>query len=162
MYQYASIGRDIMIIHKYFKMFFKHELKKYQLNTAEAMVLLALYEQDGKTDEEILTTIHNGRVGKTQDQIIGELHYDKSVMARTMQSLENKGYILRNINPQDNRSYVFTLTEQATSFKPKLIAILRQWNDSLLADIDDLAALKRIMDKMAFNAHDCAAQKLLI
>lgn len=156
MYEYASIGRNIMIIHKYFKMFFKNELKKYHMNTAEAMVLLALYEHDGKTDEEILTAIHNGSVGKTQDQIIGELHYDKGVMARTMQSLENKGYILRNDNPHDNRSYIFTLTEEARCFKPKLIAILRQWNEGLLADIGDLDMLKQLMERMATNAHNCA------
>lgn len=151
MLKYASIGRNIFIVDKYFKLFFRNSLKNYDLNTAEGMVLLALFGQDGKNDMEILSAIHYGQFNKTQDQIIDELHYDKSVMARTMQSLENKGYVLRNDNPEDSRSYIFTITEKAQNFKPKLIEVLSEWNNLLLKDVENLEIVKSSLEKMCEN-----------
>ncbi|MEG0157602.1 MAG: hypothetical protein RR661_08135, partial [Anaerovoracaceae bacterium] len=87
------IGRVMLAYDKRFKLFMKQELARVPLNAAEGMVLLALYGHDGQTQEEILTEIHRESCGKTQEQLVSELHYDKSVMARTMQSLEGKGYI---------------------------------------------------------------------
>lgn len=152
MYGHTSIGRSILVIDKYFKMFFKKALKKYDLNAAEGMVLLVLLEQDGKTGTEIFNEIHEDIFGKSQDQIIDELHYDKGVMTRTMQSLESKGYVIRNNNPDDSRSFIFTLTHIAFTLKPDLIAILKEWNYILLKDIDHLDVVKKEIEKMSQNA----------
>jgi DNA-binding MarR family transcriptional regulator len=113
------IGRKMMIINKYFKIYLRNALKEYDLNAMEGMVLLVLYENNNHLDKDTFDKIHN-ILGKTQEQIISELHYDKSIMARTMQSLEKKGLLLRDDNPHDNRSYIFTLTEKAVAFKPCL------------------------------------------
>ncbi|MEF9951498.1 MAG: MarR family winged helix-turn-helix transcriptional regulator [Clostridium sp.] len=147
----ASIGKNIFVIDKYFKLHFKNELKKYSLNTAEGMVLLALYEGDKKTEGEILSSIHKCEMGMTQEQIIYELHYDKSVMARTMQSLENKGYVIRNPNPNDSRSFIFSLTNKAKEFRPTLINILRDWTSQLLNGIDNIDIVRDALSKMKDN-----------
>ncbi len=156
MLQYASIGRNISIANKYFKLFFKNALKKYGLNTAEAMALLMLYGQSQQVSDELLRAIHQDLPGKTQDQLVEELHYDKSVMTRTMQALESKGYVLREANPLDNRSYLFTLTEKAQAFKPQLIAILRQWTTGLLEQVENPEVVKQAMEQMAENARAMA------
>ncbi|MEG0480867.1 MAG: MarR family winged helix-turn-helix transcriptional regulator [Clostridium sp.] len=151
MNNYANIGKDIFVIDKYFKLHFKTELKKYSLNTAEGMVLLALYEGDMKTEGEIFLSIHKCNMGMTQEQIIDVIHYDKGVMARTMQSLENKGYVIRNQNPQDSRSFIFSLTSNAKEFKPTLINILKDWTIKLLSGIDNIDYIKDALSKMKDN-----------
>jgi len=140
---YASIGKDILIIDKYFKQYFKTALKKYNLNTAEGLVLLMLYDKKNFHDH-----------GRTPDEIVNELHYDKSVMTRTMQSLEQKGYLLRNPNPNDSRSFLFTLTEKAEIFKPHLIKHLIVWNNHFLQGIsqENLQIIQASFSIMIENA----------
>lgn len=155
---YHTIGRDIMAIDKYFKFYFKSALSGHHLNVAEGMVLLALYGRDGQTTEGILDDIHEVEMRKTQDQLIGELHYDKAAMTRTMQALEKKGLVLRSDNPLDSRSYLFSLTEQAKEFKEVLLTILRTWNDGILQELDGptIALLENSLDSMMQNARRLA------
>jgi DNA-binding MarR family transcriptional regulator len=151
----ACTGRNIMVIDKYFKLYFRRMLKEYDLNSAEGMVLLALFGSDGLTEKQILTTIHSDTGGQTQEQIIRELHYDKGVLTRTMQSLEEKEYVVRSKNPQDSRAYDFHLTEKAKAFRPKLMKILSQWHARLIEGIDEktLDLLDETLKTMAKNAN---------
>ncbi len=149
-----SIGRNNMIIEKYFKLFFKNGLKQYDLNTAEGMVLLLLLEKQAKPQHNTIEKMHKIIKGQTQDQMIDEIHYDKAVMTRTTQSLENKGYVVRSINPADSRSYIFSLTKKGEAFKPTLLNILKLWNDELQKGIDKskLDVTKETLSQMANNA----------
>ncbi|MBU3182138.1 MarR family winged helix-turn-helix transcriptional regulator [Clostridium psychrophilum] len=150
----ATIGCNILIIEKYFKSFLKGSLKNYELNTAEGMVLLALYGHNGQKDAQILKDSDINLVGTSQDQLIDELHYDKSVITRTMQSLEKKGYVIRKNNTEDTRSYFFKLTDKAFTFKQTLIEILKEWNEHILGDFDEsvLNLLDNMLAKVAKNA----------
>lgn len=138
------IGQDIFIINKYFKMYFKQALKQYRFNSAEALVLLALYDQMETTHAQLPS-------GFTQEQILAELHYHKSVMTRTMQSLETKEFVQRSEHPTDNRCHLFTLSEKAIAFMPKLIAILQAWNMILLKDVKHLDIVEEEIKKMTEN-----------
>ena len=144
MIKFATIGCNIIIIEKYFKLFLKGSLKHYELNTAEGMILLALYGFNEQIEE----------ANATQDQLIDELHYDKSVMTRSMKSLERKGYVLRKDNPKDSRSYIFNLTDKAFIFQQTLVEILKEWNDIILVNFDDsvLNLLDTMLLKVAKNA----------
>lgn len=155
--QHSSIGQNILVIDKYMKLYLKIALKPHNLNTAEGMVLLTLYCRDGRTGEEILSEIHgktNGKFGITQEQIIDELHYDKGFMTRTMQALESKGYVTRQDNNSDGRSYIFMLTKKANDFKPSLIELLRFWSDGILLGIDMqlVEVIDKALKQMAENA----------
>lgn len=152
MYYHESIGLNILVIDKYFKIYLKKSLKEYNLNTSEGLVLLILYKQLETLDKNLIE-IHNTELGKTQDQIIDELHYDKGVMTRAMKSLEEKNYVLRKDNPQDNRSYIFELTEEAICLKPHLLEILNKWHNIVLKDInkDMIKILKSQLSKMFQN-----------
>lgn len=154
MLEFASIDQNIVIIHKYFKQYFKNELKPYDLNAAEGMVLFMLFVQKDRADTGAGKSDHQETFGKTQEQIVDELHYDKSVMARTMQSLETKGYVLRNDNPQDSRSYIFTPTQAAMAFKPVLLSMIKRWHDSMLKDVEHLDVIKTAIKKMAVNVQE--------
>jgi Transcriptional regulators len=149
-----SIGRNNMIIEKYFKLFFKNSLKEYNFNTTEGIVLLLLMEKEARPQNDAIEKFHMLIDGQSQDQMIDEVHYDKAVMTRTMQSLETKGYVIRNVNPIDSRSYIFSLTKKAIDFKPILLNILKAWNDGLQNGIDKekLEIVNQALSKMAANA----------
>lgn len=147
-----ALGRDIFVIDKYFRIYFKHSLRQYDLSTTEAMVLLALYERGGSLMEDVFQDIHGQKLQKSQEQIISELQYDKAAMTRTMQSLEGKGFVIRWENPRDNRSYLFSATGKADAFKPVLIGLLRDWNQLLLNGVGDLEIVSGAIKRMADNA----------
>ncbi len=146
------LGKDIFVIDKYFKIYFRNALKPYGINASEAMVLLALYTKGGEMGNSIFDEIHRGKFGKTQEQIINDLHYDKGAMTRIMQSLEQCGLVIRKNNPGDSRSFVFHTTAKADAFKPRLIEILRKWNSSLLDGIEHADIIKEAVSKMSRNA----------
>ncbi len=154
MEQYASIGRNMNIADKYFRLYLRDALKPYHLNAAEGTVLLSLYGKNGATERQIFDSIHDHAVGYTQDKIIEELQYDRGVMTRTMKALEEKEYVLRIDNPTDNRSYIFSLTQKALDFKPILFGMLHEWKTRLLAGLDDdtLKILKDALEVIAKNA----------
>lgn len=152
---YSKIGRNIFIVDKYFRLFLKASLKSHDLNTAEGMVLLTLYGQNGQTSEQILRGIHHEDFSITQNQLIDDLHYDKGVMTRTMQSLEQKGFVQRADNPADSRSFVFYVTDKAFMFKPVLIGILRKWSDCILQDLD--VAVLKVLDEALMEMAEKAA-----
>jgi DNA-binding MarR family transcriptional regulator len=146
-----ALGRDIFVIDKYFRIYFKNALRQYDLNATEAMVLLALYER-GSLREDVFEDIHGHKLQKSQEQIISDLQYDKAAMTRTMQSLEGKGFVVRRENPIDNRSFLFSPTETADAFKPSLIGVLRDWNNILLNGVGDLEIVSGALRRMANNA----------
>lgn len=135
---YEYFGRNIIIIGKYFKLFLKENLKEYNLNSAEGLVLLSLY----------------GKNNRTLDEITQELQFDKGVMTRTMKSLENKGYVVRHKNPDDSRSFIFCLTDKSIEFKPSLVLILKEWTELLFNNIDEksIEFINELVIKMKENA----------
>lgn len=154
MEQYASIGRNMNIADKYFRMYLRDALKKHDLNTAEGTVLLSLYGKNKTTESQIFDAIHIHTTWHTQDQLIDELQYDRGVMTRTMKALEEKEYVLRSDNPDDCRSYIFSLTKKALDFKPILVGMLYEWNACLLEGIDanTLKIVENALEVMAKNA----------
>jgi len=157
-----SIGHNIMAFNKYFRIYLKNNLKGYNLNTAEGMVLLSLFSEGRRTESEIFDSIHTGEPEKTQDQLVHELNYDKSVMTRTMQSLEGKGYVVRAVNPKDSRSFVFCLTEPGSAFKEILMTIMKKWNTAVLkgftrAEID---FMNDILARLAQNAQTAGIREI--
>ena len=91
--------------------------------------------------------------GKTQEMLLGELHYDKSVLARTVHSLEEKGYLIRKKNPSDKRSDFFYLTDKGKDFKPVMMNALKKWSKKAFDGIDEseMNAFKGTLEKIVVN-----------
>ena len=141
MEKFEHIGRNMMISDKYFKLYLRDALSPHGLNATEGVVLLMMF--------------HSAVAQKnTQEDLIRRIHYDKGVMTRTMKGLEQKGFVSREPNPADSRSYLFSLTEAGAALKEPLFDAVRRWNERLLAGIDerDLETVKTVLEKMAQNA----------
>ncbi len=148
------LGHNIMAFDKYFRIYLKNNLKDHNLNAAEGMVLLSLLENERKSEGEIFNSIHTSDSEITQDQLVNELHYDKSVMTRTMQSLEGKGYVIRSVNPKDSRSFIFNLAEAELGFKAVLMTIMIKWNAAILDGFtpEEIKSMNDMLARLAQNA----------
>lgn len=134
MNDYHSIGQSIFVADKYLKAFLKKELKQFNLNRAEAMTLMML----------------------SSNQALAELHYDKGVMSRTIQSLEEKGLVTKTTSLEDGRANDLKLTPEALSVGKEIDKILKKWNEEVFKGIEDKEILEKLLAELAENARALA------
>ena len=91
--------------------------------------------------------------GSSQEELAKEICLNKSTIARALNQLEEKGYILREPNEQDKRSLLVYPTEKMLELLPKVRQIAKEWNSTISADIDQQeleifhSVLKRMEEK---------------
>ena len=96
-----TIGKNLSIIYRQFTVFLNRELADSELTATELMYIGSLYDQDGVT----------------QDDLAREFCIDKAATARTIQTLESKGILLRKVDENDRRAKRIYLTPKAEKYK---------------------------------------------
>ena len=104
---------------------------------AEHLVLLAM-RGDGVGTAEI-DCIHAVRhhPGITQTELAAALNTDKPAIARRTASLERKGYLRREPNPEDGRSQLLYPTEQAEGLRNAKAEAESAFYDYLMEGMDE-------------------------
>ena len=93
--QLISAGNNIV---QSAQLYLNQAFKEKLLTGAETNVLMFLYSNGDRV---------------SQDAIVSGVEVSKPAISRTINSLENKGYIVREANPVDKRSKLINLTEKA-------------------------------------------------
>ncbi len=100
--------------------------------------------RSGKLDTNRLCAGHHAFVlaicrnpGNSQEKLSKELCLDKSTVARTLNSLESKGFINREINVKNKREMLVFPTEKMLAILPEVRAIAREWNELLVSEIPE-------------------------
>ena len=104
---------------------------------AEHIVLLAMRGENLGTAE--IDCIHAVRhhPGITQTELAQMLNTDKPAIARRTASLERKGYLRREPNPEDGRSQLLNATEQAEGLRNAKAEAESAFYDYLMAGLDE-------------------------
>ncbi len=104
---------------------------------AEHLVLLAARQEGVGTAE--IDCIHAVRhhPGITQAELTEQLHADKPAIARRTASLERKGYLRREPNPNDGRSWLLYATARAEGLRDTKAEAESAFYDYLLAELDE-------------------------
>ena len=133
-----SIGRLISYIHRYSQIHIAKELGAYNIGSGQFSFLMALYHNDGVSQESIAKA----------------LRVDKATTARAIKKLMEEGYVYKERNPLDKRVYKVFLTERAKKIKPKIIKILSEWTEFLLSDYtkEERELFTKLLIKIAKNA----------
>lgn len=155
MFDFAPLARNIIAINKYSKQNFRQALKPFDLTLIDGLVLLSFYGRlSDRIEEKPSASDDYLKIIRTQEELIDEIHCDKSVMTRSMQSLESKGYLVREVNLADRRSFIFRLTTQGFLFKEEITGIVAKWHQVLMAGLDEqeLSLLGDSLKKIAGNA----------
>lgn len=61
---------------------------------------------------------------------------DQPTTVRILKKLENKGFITRKVNPEDNRAFLISLTSEGRGLKDKLIPVALEVLAKAVRDID--------------------------
>jgi len=115
------VGKWISVIYRKFQMGINKELKKYNISSSQYIFLVQLYQEDGVSQESLSKS----------------LHIDKSATARAIKQLEESGFITRDVNPNDKRGYLVSLTKKALDIETELFDILKDWNRKLTQNLSD-------------------------
>jgi DNA-binding MarR family transcriptional regulator len=92
---------------------------------------------------------------ETQAQIADALGYDRSLIVRLLDELEEQELVTRKRDPEDRRRHVVKLTPNGHSMLLELRAIVQRLEDEFFSplDADEQAALHALLSKVASH-HD--------
>lgn len=137
---------DISIVVRKMRTFAEKSLSEYDLGFPEQLVLMHL-------------TAHGT---SNQESIAASLDIDKGAITKTIAKLEAKGYVVRELNPNNRREKIVALTNNA---QPAINA-LKQSFDSLQETIfkglsaEEIAQMSSGLARIAANlSEEIATQK---
>ena len=123
-----------------------HNISKNQLK------YLNLKLADLELDHEIRHVIYiydNPNI--SQDDLVGFSGQSKGNIAKVVKKLEDKGYIEREINPNNRRKYMLKTTSKADELVPKIRQISKEWEREVgLTDNDD--EIKKRIREISINS----------
>lgn len=140
-----SFGRWISLIYRYGQTYISKRLKDYNIGRGQYIFLIALYEKDGIS----------------QEQLTDYLKIGKCTTARALKKLEENQYIIRKQDLMDKRAYKVYLTEKAYEVKPVIDLILTEWADILSYNFseEEKKIALNMFEKMAENASEKLGSK---
>jgi DNA-binding MarR family transcriptional regulator len=94
--------------------------------------------------------------GRSQEELARELCINKSTVARNMNCLEEKGYILRSPLPNDKRQFSVYPTEKMLAVLPNIKQVSSEWMTLLSRGIpeDELAIFNSVLERMESKARE--------
>lgn len=75
--------------------------------------------------------------GRSQEELTRELCLNKSTVARTLNHLENCGYVNRMPNPDDKRQFLVYPTDKMLEILPDVRAVSKEWNEGISEGISE-------------------------
>jgi DNA-binding MarR family transcriptional regulator len=132
------VGRWISLINRYTQIYFSKELKPFELGPGQAILLGEIFSGEGKS----------------QDELSALIKIDKATAARSLAKLEDRGYIIRQADPADNRIRRVYLTAKAKKVAPTFFAIFNAWSQNLVRDFsrEEKQQLLSLLERMGQNA----------
>ena len=82
----------------------------------------------------------------SQEDIVNMFGQSKGNIAKVLRKLEDKGYIKRQINPENRRKYMLNTTEKGSEIVPKIRQISKDWESEVGIMDEDYELKKRIME----------------
>ena len=131
-------GKYVSILHRQEQRHLSHVMQEYDVRPFSYPLLIYLYLNEGVN----------------QRRLCQILSLDEALATRTMRKLEAEGYVHRERDPNDQRSYLLTLTKQGRELAEILKEELVNWWGELFADVDEesIALLDNLMDRMSTRA----------
>ena len=125
-------GKWISVLHRQLHCYLNKELEEINLTTGDYIYIAYLIE--------------NGD-GISQDCLVKNLYIDKAAVARSVASLEKKGFLIRTEDSVDKRKKRVFLTKEGKALHKPLFNILDEWEEKL-SDGKDQKNIKITVDTL--------------
>jgi DNA-binding MarR family transcriptional regulator len=135
---YEELGKWISILYRQFQVYINNELKDLNITSSEYIFLIKLYENKELNQEEL-----------------SSMYYiDKALTARSLKSLEGKGYIERFKDEDDKRAYKVCVTQKALLIKERIDEALKSWDKIISINIsnDKIKEVSELLKDMSLKA----------
>ena len=80
----------------------------------------------------------------SQDELLKFTPQSKGNLAKILKKLEDKGYIEREINPENRRKYMLKTTSKGNELVPKIRQISSKWEKEVGIEDDDYKLKERL------------------
>ncbi|MDA8442857.1 MAG: MarR family transcriptional regulator [Peptococcaceae bacterium] len=119
------------------QIFLGRELRSYSLGSGQYPFLLALYKNDGISQEELSDY----------------LKIDKATTAKAIKKLADEGFVTRRTDNRDKRAYKLCLTDKALLLKPAMHAVASSWEQLLYTGLtaQERVQAEQLLGKMSGN-----------
>lgn len=87
----------------------------------------------------------------SQDDLVNIYSESKAKIAKSLKKLEDNGYIIRKVNPDNRRKYMLKTTSKGNELVPKLRKITKKWQKEVGIDNDDYELIKKLK-QIALNS----------
>jgi len=124
--------------------------------TFQSYISKALSDKDLSYSDSIFLVNIGNRSGISQEELSDLLAIDKSAIARSVKTLEEKGYIQSERSGLDKRAKELYLTDLGKGFAQFMDGLQRAWADNVMKDMSqkDLAIFADWIDLMSSRAKD--------
>lgn len=82
----------------------------------------------------------------SQDDLVNIFGQSKASIAKSLKKLEDQGYIIREVNPENRRKYMLKTTSKANELVPKIRQISKDWEKEVGITDEDNELKKRIKE----------------
>lgn len=125
------------ILVRYCRLFTERKLREYDLSFGEQIIIMFL-----STHENV-----------NQDTISKTYMIDKGMVAKTLDKLERKGFVMRKQNPDNKRENIISLEQKGIDILNNMSVILKEWNEILYDGIseEEIEYMKRLNGRMVEN-----------
>lgn len=118
----------ISLIYRNEQKYLDKQLKDLDISSGQISCLMKIYEYD---DFNVLNKV------LCQKDLVDSLKMSKGTIASALRKLEDNGYILRELVPNNRRKYNLSLTEKGRKMVPKVIEIDKKWEKDMDCDFID-------------------------
>ena len=131
------LGKLVLIISRSNFLYLKNHLKDLDLKGYQITMLFEIYK--GKNI--------------SQHEIGSNYNIDKGVISRTLKKLEDDGFISREIDENNRRRNIVSLTKKGEEAVEEIINIFNQWESEIYEDIDiEKDVLHEVLKTIAIKA----------
>ena len=82
----------------------------------------------------------------SQEDVVNMFCQSKGNIAKTLRKLEDKGFIRREVNPENRRKYMLNTTEKGRNLVPEYRRISKEWEMEVGITEDDIEVKRRIIE----------------
>lgn len=115
------VDKSVIVLFRQLNLFLNRELEAEKLTSADVLYLALLYEQDGRTQDEMAETYA----------------VDRAATTRSMQGLERKGLVRREMDAKDRRVRRVYLTEKAMQYRGAIRRMSEELANVLFEGMDE-------------------------
>ncbi len=128
---------NMSILVRYCRTYTERKLKEYDLSFGEQIILMFLSKNENMN----------------QDTIAKTYMIDKSMVAKTLDKLEKKGYVLRKQNPENKRENIISLEQKGYDILCHMRVIHKEWKELLYEGIseEEIKFLNNLTGRMVEN-----------